>query len=97
MDQIQMARIIALLTILPPEHEFCKLVKEFAESDSRSDIDKINKALSGNNDLKKRLDEAAFAVYEFLDDWEAEIDEEDEETKEEERPTLVQMIQRIAA
>lgn len=63
----ELQSIIALLTLLPPDHEFCQLVKEFAESDGASDMNTIFDAWTGeNNQLKTRLTKVADAAFETL-------------------------------
>ncbi len=59
-----------LLLVLPPEHEFCKLVAEFAVSDAKSDISKVidQWADEDKNDLTKRLNQTVTAVVDYLEE-----------------------------
>lgn len=66
--KLALKRNMILLLVLPPEHEFCKLVEEFAVSDAKSDISKVidHWADEDKNDLIKRLDKTVNAVVDYL-------------------------------
>ena len=68
--KLALKRNMILLLVLPPEHEFCKLVEEFAVSDAKSDISRVidHWADQDKNDLTKRLDNTLTAVVDYLEE-----------------------------
>ena len=95
MDQIQIARIVALLTVLPPDNEFCKLVSEFATSDSESDLAQIDANLSDKK-LRDRIGEAAAAIDDYLtNNWENTTAEDGTVTANPDASSIVQLMVKI--
>ena len=66
--KLTLKRNMILLLVLPPEHEFCKLVKDFAESDAEQDRNTVigDWVDEENNALTKRLDKTVNDVVDSL-------------------------------
>ena len=77
----QLKSIILFLTVLPPEHKFCKLVKEFADSTPESDENTIFNAYvdtfsNPKNSLSERLKDVANETFDSLKDADKELVEQ---------------------
>ena len=70
MDQIDIAKIIAYLMILPPENAFCRLVKDFAESGQHQDLSIAEESWLVDREIATRLTEAAWEIEEDMEEWE---------------------------
>ena len=86
MDQIDIAKIIAYLMILPPDNTFCRLVKEFAESGQDEDMDTLDRIFDRHH-LNTMLTAAVFDIQEDMEEWETEG----------KGPSLMEIVQKMVS